>query len=256
MISCPSPLVHSHPQHLNTSTPHNKMGKKSSRVRRNPKTTSDISTPAYDVKTIFFKDAEESEYREIMDMPHCNNVTCLEDSLHEKVTCECGFVHYCSNECKEEDMESHKQMCNSMRLKKTSEKVNVILNFMNTTGKAIPVLFNGHVCSEDNVLYGNCKFIFDSQVPEGHMLEYNGPLHYKTVKKKGSNKNFIVAQGVGKSTRKSDPRAKVKTKIHIGGYDYSLRNGWGKMYKDLKHCLLYTSPSPRDRQKSRMPSSA
>ena len=25
---------------------------------------------------------------------------------------------------------------------------------------------------------------------------------------------------------------------------------------DLSHCLLYTSPSPRDRQKSRMPSSA
>ena len=25
---------------------------------------------------------------------------------------------------------------------------------------------------------------------------------------------------------------------------------------DYKHCLLYTSPSPRDRQKSRMPSSA
>ena len=34
-----------------------------------------------------------------------------------------------------------------------------------------------------------------------------------------------------------------------------------KMYKDAKSvmpnsCLLYTSPSPRDRQKSRMPSSA
>ena len=26
--------------------------------------------------------------------------------------------------------------------------------------------------------------------------------------------------------------------------------------KARKHCLLYTSPSPRDRQKSRMPSSA
>ena len=26
--------------------------------------------------------------------------------------------------------------------------------------------------------------------------------------------------------------------------------------RDLEHCLLYTSPSPRDRQKSRMPSSA
>ena len=28
------------------------------------------------------------------------------------------------------------------------------------------------------------------------------------------------------------------------------------MYTKIKHCLLYTSPSPRDRQKSRMPSSA
>ena len=27
-------------------------------------------------------------------------------------------------------------------------------------------------------------------------------------------------------------------------------------FADLKNCLLYTSPSPRDRQKSRMPSSA
>ena len=27
-------------------------------------------------------------------------------------------------------------------------------------------------------------------------------------------------------------------------------------YKDMLACLLYTSPSPRDRQKSRMPSSA
>ena len=29
-----------------------------------------------------------------------------------------------------------------------------------------------------------------------------------------------------------------------------------KKHPDLKRCLLYTSPSPRDRQKSRMPSSA
>ena len=28
------------------------------------------------------------------------------------------------------------------------------------------------------------------------------------------------------------------------------------LYPELKLCLLYTSPSPRDRQKSRMPSSA
>ena len=30
----------------------------------------------------------------------------------------------------------------------------------------------------------------------------------------------------------------------------------GRRYHQSKHCLLYTSPSPRDRQKSRMPSSA
>ena len=30
----------------------------------------------------------------------------------------------------------------------------------------------------------------------------------------------------------------------------------GMRFDNTKHCLLYTSPSPRDRQKSRMPSSA
>ena len=29
-----------------------------------------------------------------------------------------------------------------------------------------------------------------------------------------------------------------------------------KVIEEIKNCLLYTSPSPRDRQKSRMPSSA
>ena len=29
-----------------------------------------------------------------------------------------------------------------------------------------------------------------------------------------------------------------------------------RQYRELEGCLLYTSPSPRDRQKSRMPSSA
>ena len=33
--------------------------------------------------------------------------------------------------------------------------------------------------------------------------------------------------------------------------DYMWRSVWG-----VRDCLLYTSPSPRDRQKSRMPSSA
>ena len=32
--------------------------------------------------------------------------------------------------------------------------------------------------------------------------------------------------------------------------------GGKAVHADLRDCLLYTSPSPRDRQKSRMPSSA
>ena len=31
---------------------------------------------------------------------------------------------------------------------------------------------------------------------------------------------------------------------------------WGPQLTQIYNCLLYTSPSPRDRQKSRMPSSA
>ena len=41
------------------------------------------------------------------------------------------------------------------------------------------------------------------------------------------------------------PKTHCLTKLHI----------W-KTFAQVYHCLLYTSPSPRDRQKSRMPSSA
>ena len=57
---------------------------------------------------------------------------------------------------------------------------------------------------------------------------------------------------------------RVKTRVLKGGHDVpeidirrrflrSINNFWINM---SKICLLYTSPSPRDRQKSRMPSSA
>ena len=38
--------------------------------------------------------------------------------------------------------------------------------------------------------------------------------------------------------------------------DKSLIHEIYKIFVELLNCLLYTSPSPRDRQKSRMPSSA
>ena len=39
-------------------------------------------------------------------------------------------------------------------------------------------------------------------------------------------------------------------------FPYWSSNKIQKLLKKLEGCLLYTSPSPRDRQKSRMPSSA
>ena len=41
-----------------------------------------------------------------------------------------------------------------------------------------------------------------------------------------------------------------------GILDELKRNGYDVSFADPTPCLLYTSPSPRDRQKSRMPSSA
>ena len=41
----------------------------------------------------------------------------------------------------------------------------------------------------------------------------------------------------------------TREKIEVKNIDFSLGN-------DINNCLLYTSPSPRDRTRSRMPSSA
>ena len=42
----------------------------------------------------------------------------------------------------------------------------------------------------------------------------------------------------------------------LGGIDNDLIEQAYKEDREVTYCLLYTSPSPRDRQKSRMPSSA
>ena len=63
----------------------------------------------------------------------------------------------------------------------------------------------------------------------------------------------MVRDGVDRYFREVD-QAKVK------GREYTTRYGVNIMRTLIepltKHCLLYTSPSPRDRTRSRMPSSA
>ena len=49
----------------------------------------------------------------------------------------------------------------------------------------------------------------------------------------------------------------VANERNIGGEDEFAEAELRRIVVELvEHCLLYTSPSPRDRQKSRMPSSA
>ena len=55
---------------------------------------------------------------------------------------------------------------------------------------------------------------------------------------------ILIKKSIGKIEVEDDLKAAI--------------NDSGFLWLDIKlyHCLLYTSPSPRDRQKSRMPSSA
>ena len=65
---------------------------------------------------------------------------------------------------------------------------------------------------------------------------------------------------IKKLTKETDHKPILVTPIKDSGY-YILADGWhrvqaAKKKKQKTICLLYTSPSPRDRTRSRMPSSA
>ena len=61
--------------------------------------------------------------------------------------------------------------------------------------------------------------------------------------------------GYGRQDRKDNPRVPISSRVMV---DLITATGADRIITMDLHstCLLYTSPSPRDRQKSRMPSSA
>ena len=63
----------------------------------------------------------------------------------------------------------------------------------------------------------------------------------------------IIAGGKGGAQDKID--ALQHAGVTVVKSPAQLGNAMYEIFKD-RNCLLYTSPSPRDRQKSRMPSSA
>ena len=70
------------------------------------------------------------------------------------------------------------------------------------------------------------------------------------------HKNNIKMIGVDEAGRGSWAGPLVATACWIDFSNHKLLHSDVNDSKKLKSCLLYTSPSPRDRQKSRMPSSA
>ena len=60
--------------------------------------------------------------------------------------------------------------------------------------------------------------------------------------------------------KKRKQRFKLRRKLQGTLLEMDTPTTWNRALKlcgtGIQHCLLYTSPSPRDRQKSRMPSSA
>ena len=75
-------------------------------------------------------------------------------------------------------------------------------------------------------------------------------IDFETALKKGQitfEKGFMLLEYKG---------IKRKVFVYMKSYNIAVHSRPRAHYSKCQTCLLYTSPSPRDRQKSRMPSSA
>ena len=74
--------------------------------------------------------------------------------------------------------------------------------------------------------------------------------------KRELSKNFEGIKNKIKKVHKAHQKPIVFTEIGFRSIDAPWKNPHAEGDDSFNACLLYTSPSPRDRQKSRMPSSA
>ena len=69
------------------------------------------------------------------------------------------------------------------------------------------------------------------------------------------NKHGFTAAGGGDNHRIAVDKASAKPDDEVAGHGVSAVTNAAR-YENFLGCLLYTSPSPRDTERSRMPSSA
>ena len=104
--------------------------------------------------------------------------------------------------------------------------------------------------------------------PDKLTYDYNAPsakMEISSLTVNGLPIGSNVARGVVNVTNMAyalttsvDALRSIEQTMSLGVFDYDIAfaDPEGEGTFNMKGCLLYTSPSPRDRQKSRMPSSA
>ena len=97
----------------------------------------------------------------------------------------------------------------------------------------------------------------------GHGEDLSGSQIAKQLVKSGYSVHALPIVGMGNHYEKEQIKIIGKTKeFRTGGIGYNSFKGrlteilGGEIFYVLNSCLLYTSPSPRDMRRSRMPSSA
>ena len=111
------------------------------------------------------------------------------------------------------------------------EELNTILNSLNCKVLVLPDYFLNRQYGKDTITEFNNKFLFSFKNGTGSSIEHDSLNQYiETVKNSYPDFDPIIY---------CDNNVKVL-----------------ETFKNKKDCLLYTSPSPRDLLKSRMPSSA
>ena len=104
--------------------------------------------------------------------------------------------------------------------------------------------------SKDRIAEGGTGTVAISRAEDGFLIEAINPMDHENAE--GLQKNLDELKAMdNKELRKA-----YKQRLREGPPEGSKGAGLGFIEMARKACLLYTSPSPRDRQKSRMPSSA
>ena len=121
-----------------------------------------------------------------------------------------------------------------------------------------------------DILKEHCKkFVFQLEEGESGYKHYQGRVSLKVKARKGPKLNLTEHWSITSGENKDNDFYVMKSDTRIGGpwsdkdlyiprqsRNIILKKWQQEIADDANCCLLYTSPSPRDRTRSRMPSSA